>query len=145
MLKNILFLLTTIACFSPLLAADYVVLIHSGVNIRTAPDTSSVIIGEASKGQLYQYAGETDGWFKVRMFNGDERYISKPLSAALQKSEILPGHNLNLTAPHEIVQAMRLKILRAREDAAGFSAPAASLTERSSLPVPARMPRGRNA
>jgi hypothetical protein len=117
MRKNVLVPLIAIACLSPALAADYVVLIHSGVNIRTAPDTSSVIIGKASKGELYHYAGERDGWFKIRMFNGEERYISKALSAALDESEILSGHNLRLTAPHEIQRAMRLKILRVLERA----------------------------
>ena len=117
MLKQLLLLLTAIACISPTFAADYVVLVHSGVNIRTEPDTSSVVVCEASKGQLYRYAGESDGWFKVTMFCGEERFISKALSAALEESEILPGHNLRLTAAHEIKRAMRLRILHAKERA----------------------------
>jgi hypothetical protein len=109
--------LAAIAFASPAFCADYVVLIQSGVNIRTAPDSSSIVVGEASKGQLYHYSGEMGDWHEITMFTGEKRYISKALSAALDEDHILPGHNLHVTVPHEISRAMRLKITRARERA----------------------------
>jgi len=118
MLKRSILLFAAFACHSPAMAADYVVLIQSGVNIRIAPDTSSVIVGQASKGELHHYVGETDGWFKIRMFSGEERFISKALTAKLSEEQILPGHNLDHAIPHEIRRAMRLRILRAGERAA---------------------------
>lgn len=115
--KPIIFFLAAVSIATPALCADYVVLIQSGVNIRTAPDTSSIVVGEASKGQLYHYSGEQGDWHEVTMFTGEKRYISKALSAALDEDHILPGHNLHVTVPHEVSRAMRLKITRARERA----------------------------
>jgi hypothetical protein len=115
--KALILMLAVAAVATPALCADYVVLIQSGVNIRTAPDTSSIVVGEASKGSLYHYSGEVGDWHEITMFTGEKRYISKALSAALDENQILPGHNLHVTIPHEISRAMRLKITRAKERA----------------------------
>jgi hypothetical protein len=75
------------------------------------------VVGEVSKGELYPYTGEEGDWFEIAMFTGEPRFISKALSAKLNESEILPGHNLDITVPHEKKRAMRLRITHARERA----------------------------
>lgn len=115
--KLMILSLAAVALATPALCADYVVLIQSGANIRTAPDTSSIVIGEASKGQLYRYSCEKGDWLEITMFTGEKRYISRALSAPLDEGQVLPGHNLHVTVPHEMRRAMRLEITRARERA----------------------------
>ena len=76
----------------PIFYKDYVVLIHSSVNIRTGPGTSNIVIGKASKGQLYHIIGEVENWYKIKLFTDNIRYISKSLSAKLNETEIVPQH-----------------------------------------------------
>jgi hypothetical protein len=95
-------------------ARDYVVLIHSGVNIRFRPSTSSIVIGKASKGQLYHFFGEAENWYKITLFTGEVRFISKSLSAKLNETEIVPQHYFILPSSETEQKDIYRRVLRAK-------------------------------
>lgn len=96
---------------------SYVVTIAQQVNIRTGPDTDRYVLGRAEKGDLFLYDGEEGGWFRVRLFSGEPRYISKTHSAHLNPSQILPGHNLALPEDAATRRSLMASIAAAREEA----------------------------
>lgn len=98
-------------------ANEFVVLIHSGVNIRTGANTSSIVIAEASKGELHRFIDESGDWYVIELFSGEQRYISKLLSARLKESQLLPGHHFALPSSEKIRKEMYGKILQAKERA----------------------------
>ena len=89
-MKSLIFVVFVVGVlFSiPLFATEYyIVLHHSGVNIRTGPDFSRVIIGEASKSELYLFRGEKGDFYEIEMFTEEPRYISKSLTSKLEASQ----------------------------------------------------------
>jgi hypothetical protein len=76
---------------------DYVVMGTPHVNLRTGPGTEYFVVGKAEKGDIFALAGQTDGWWEIRMFSGDIRYVSKDVRVyPLNKDQIVPGHNMTL-------------------------------------------------
>lgn len=103
-------------------AQEYVVMGTPRVNLRTGPGTEFAVVGMAQKGDLFQVAGETDGWWKIRMFSGDARYVSKATRVyPLASSEIVPEHRLQLPGSEEQRRSMRRSVQmgleRARREA----------------------------
>lgn len=100
---------------------DYIVMIASNINIRTGPSTDKLIIGRASKGEIFILVGETDEWYEIVMFSGDHRYIHKSLCAKLNQSELVPGHNMKVSSSEARRRSMYRRILkgidRARQEA----------------------------
>jgi len=47
----------------------------TGVNVRSGPGTSYVVIGSAPKGTTYAVLGQSGSWYKIG-FNGTTAYIS---------------------------------------------------------------------
>ena len=117
--KKKFFLMLTVIIILTLtvFSKDYVVLIHSGVNIRTGPGTLYIEVGKASKGQLYHFMGETGNWYKIELFSGEIRYVSKSLSAKLGESEILPQHYFILPPKESKQRSIYKRILRVRSKA----------------------------
>jgi len=104
----VLVLLTVAVHLSPTPAScrEYVVMLSRNINIRTGPGTDRVIIGRAWKGDIFGLSGETGNWWKIHMFSGDDRYVSKSWAAKLTESQILKGHNLRLPADVDVRLAM---------------------------------------
>ena len=98
-------------------ANEFVVLIHSGVNIRTEANTSSIVVAEASKGELHRFIDEAGDWYVIELFSGERRYISKSLSARLKESQLLAGHHFVLPSSEETRREMYGRILKAKERA----------------------------
>lgn len=92
-------------------AQEYVVMGTPHINLRTGPGTEFAIIGMAEKGDLFWVAGETDGWWEIRMFSGDTRWVSKAARVyPLTSAEIVPGHRLRLPESEEECRSMRRSI-----------------------------------
>jgi hypothetical protein len=102
---------------APARGGEYVVLHHSGVNIRTGPKTTTIVIGEASKGELYHFVDERGSWYVIEMFAGEQRYISKSLSSRLQESHIVQQHYYVLPPEEEKRRDLYKRIHRAKERA----------------------------
>lgn len=96
---------------------DYVIPRGSGVYIRTGPSTSRFVIGEASKGEIYNFIAEVDGWYKIELFTGEYRYISKSFSARLKESEVVSQHYFVLPSSKGKRRNIYERILRAKRRA----------------------------
>lgn len=48
----------------------------SGLNVRSAPSTGSRVVGSAAKGQHLEVLGYKNGWYKVRLPNGQIGWVS---------------------------------------------------------------------
>jgi uncharacterized protein YgiM (DUF1202 family) len=109
-----LIFIITIYC-TPTIAKEFVVVIHKGgVNIRTQPDLNSIIICKASKGQLFNYSGETEKFYKIELFTDKSRYISKSLTTRLSEIQLLPGHNFKLPSEQSIISNILSQIKNAK-------------------------------
>ena len=103
-------------------AQEYVVMGTPHVNVRTGPGTGFVVVGMAEKGDLFEVAGETDGWWEIRMFSGDTRFVSKSVRVyPLTSAEIVPGHGLRIPDAEErcrsIRRSVQMGLERARREA----------------------------
>jgi hypothetical protein len=58
---------------------EYAIITASRVNIRTAPSTSSGIVGKARKGDVFELHGKKGGWYRIRMFCPAYRYVHRSL------------------------------------------------------------------
>ena len=47
------------------------------MNLRTGPSTNAMVIGRAEKGDIFRVVGQTEEWYKVLMFSGEPRYVTK--------------------------------------------------------------------
>ena len=79
-----------------LAAQDYIVMGTPLVNIRTGPSTASMVVERADKGDIYEVLGEEDGWYKIRMFSADPRYVNNA-------DFIYPVARDSLVAGHEMI------------------------------------------
>ncbi len=80
-----------------LAAQEYVVMGTPLVNIRTGPTTASMVVARASKGDVFQVLGEENGWYKIKMFSPDPRYIVKAEYIHLLVGDSLAaGHDMLL-------------------------------------------------
>lgn len=107
-------LAAALALAPPVLAAeqDYLVMGTPHVNVRTGPGTGYAVVGKAEKGDLFQITGETEGWWEVRMFSGDARFISKEVRVyPLTASQIVPGHAMILPESPALCRSMHRSVL----------------------------------
>ena len=82
------------------------------VNLRTGPGTDHVVVGKAEKGDLFHVTGQTDGWWEIRMFSGDARYVSKAVRVyPLEPSQLVEGHGMTLPESEERCRSMRQSVL----------------------------------
>ena len=80
-----------------LAAQNYVVMGTPLVNLRTGPSTGSIVIGRAEKGDIFEVVGEEDGWYKIRMFSSEPRYVIKAdFVYPLTKDRLVEGHAMHL-------------------------------------------------
>lgn len=104
---------------APGLCREYVVMISRNINLRTGPGTDRVVIGRAWKGDIFELAGETGNWYKIEMFTGDHRYVSKSWSARLREDQIVQGHGMRLPEEEDTRRALCRDIESARARARG--------------------------
>lgn len=104
---------------APASCGEYVVMLSRNINIRTGPGTDRVIVGRAWKGDIFEIAGESGNWWKVYMFSGEPRYVSKSWAAKLTEDDIVPGHAMNLPTDTETRRTLHRDILRAQARARG--------------------------
>lgn len=84
-LSSVFLFLTTFALSAP----RFVETIRNA-NIRTGPSTSSTLLAASEKGDIFQLIEETDKWYIVRMFSGENRYIFKTLARATGYTPTIP-------------------------------------------------------
>jgi hypothetical protein len=104
---------------APASCREYAVMLSRNINIRTGPGTDRVIVGRAWKGDVFELSGETGNWWKIHMFSGDDRYVSKSWAARLSESQILPGHGMKLPADVDARRAIYRDIQSALARARG--------------------------
>jgi len=80
-----------------LAAQSYIVMGTPLVNIRTGPSTASMVVEQAEKGDIFQVVGEEDGWYRIKMFSPEPRYVIKadfiyPISG----DSLVEGHQMLL-------------------------------------------------
>jgi uncharacterized protein YraI len=76
---------------------DYVVMGTPLVNLRTGPSTNAMVIGRAEKGDVFKVVGETDEWYRILMFSGEARYVTKAdFVYLLSEDDLLEGHRMSL-------------------------------------------------
>jgi len=90
-----------LAAFLPASASaapqDFVVMGTPLVNLRTGPSTDAMVIGRAEKGDVFKVVGQTDEWYKILMFSGEDRYVTKSdFVYPLRKDQLVEGHGMGL-------------------------------------------------
>jgi len=116
-LFSFIFVVSVLLSTSLFATEYYIVLHHSGVNIRTGPDFSRVIIGEASKSELYHYRGEEGDFYEIQMFTDEPRYISKSFTSKLAEPQLVSGHRMHLPESEAVIGDMYERITKAKERA----------------------------
>jgi len=110
-MKNKVFLsLILYAMVMPLSGQTYIQVLKSGVNIRYSPSSSSVVIAQAKKGDVFELENENGKWFEITMFSGEDRYIYKSLCQEIDYMPSLPKYE-------EIRKIIFLALLRAEDKA----------------------------
>lgn len=69
---------------------DYIEVVGKVVNVRIGPGTSSDVIVQARKGDIFELRGQEGEWYKIAMFSGEWRYIYKPLAKKATYTLLLP-------------------------------------------------------
>ena len=104
----------------PALTGEYVVLLRSGVNLRTQPQRDAIVIGEASKGSIFLFHAEAGDWLVIEMFSGEKRFVSKSYAARI--STVVPQHHYRLpdemSVRRELCRRIRKAEARAMREAA---------------------------
>ena len=120
-IATVLVLLTVVIYLSPAPAScrEYVVMMSRNINIRSGPGTDRVVVGRAWKGDIFEMVGETGNWWKIYLFSGEPRYVSKSWAARLTEADISPGHQMALPADTETRRGLHRDVLRARARARG--------------------------
>jgi hypothetical protein len=90
----------------------YVVMGTPHVNLRTGPGTEHVVVARAEKGDIFHVTGQTGGWWEIRMFSGDARYVSKAVRVyPLEPSQLVEGHGMTLPESAARCNSMRQSVL----------------------------------
>lgn len=104
---------------APASSREYVVMLSRNINIRTGPGTDRVVVGRAWKGEIFEAVGETGNWYKIYMFSGEPRYVSKSWAAKLTPDDLVPGHGMSLPEDAQARRALHRDASRARARARG--------------------------
>ncbi|MFH1764798.1 MAG: SH3 domain-containing protein [Gemmatimonadota bacterium] len=75
----------------------YVVMGTPLVNLRTGPSTNAMVLGRAEKGDIFRVLGQSDEWYRILMFSGEARYVTKSdFVYPLRKDQLVDGHGMSL-------------------------------------------------
>lgn len=72
--------------------ADQVKITTDQINIRSGPATSDGIVGTATKGDLFELIKEQDGWYNIRLSNGDTGWVIMTYSTKVAAASNLPQY-----------------------------------------------------
>lgn len=88
----LLFLTASLALVPSTVVADvdYIEVVGKVVNVRAGPDTSSDVVAEARKGDIFELQGQEGEWYEIDMFSGEWRYIYKPMAKKVTYTLLLP-------------------------------------------------------
>jgi len=76
---------------------DFVVMGTPLVNLRTGPSTNAMVIGRAEKGDVFKVVGETDEWYRILMFSGEPRYVTKAdFVYSMSRDDLVEGYQMAL-------------------------------------------------
>jgi len=76
---------------------DYVVMGTPLVNLRTGPSTNAMVIGRAEKGDIFRVLGQTEDWYRIAMYSGEPRYVTKAdFVYPLDQEDLVEGHEMFL-------------------------------------------------
>lgn len=92
----------------------FVEITATNANIRSAPSTESPIVAKGLKGDIFQLASEDEGWFKIKMFSRELRYVYKTLG---RETAYIYKLTDDRTKRHAIYRALRRAERRALEEA----------------------------
>ena len=100
----------------------YVVMGTPHVNVRTGPGTEYAVVAQAEKGDIFHVTGQTDGWWEVRMFSGEARFVSKEVRVyPLEPSQLVEEHNMALPVSavrcRSVYQSVLMAVDRAQREA----------------------------
>lgn len=84
--------LLTVILFLPTLAfsAPRFVETVRNANIRAGAATNATLVATSNKGDIFQLIQETDKWYVIRMFSGEDRYLYKTLARIASYTPTLP-------------------------------------------------------
>ncbi|NNM06417.1 MAG: SH3 domain-containing protein, partial [Gemmatimonadetes bacterium] len=76
---------------------DYVVMGTPLVNLRTGPSTNAMVVGRAEKGDVFKVVGQTEEWYRILMFSGEPRFVTKSeFVYPLTSDQLVVGHQMEL-------------------------------------------------
>ena len=76
---------------------DYVVMGTPLVNLRTGPSTNAMVIGRAEKGDIFKVVEATEEWYRILMFSGEPRYVTRSdFVYPLGREQLVDGHRMFL-------------------------------------------------
>ena len=59
-------------------------------NIRFAPTTSSEVVAQAKKGDMFKVEGKEGNWYRIIVFTGMERYVYATLAKPVKATIVIP-------------------------------------------------------
>jgi len=96
-LSAVLLMAAAFPCTAFGVPQEYVVMGTPLVNLRTGPSTNAMVIGRAEKGDIFRVVGQTEEWYKVLMFSGEPRYVTKSdYVYLLEEADLAEGHGMSL-------------------------------------------------
>jgi uncharacterized protein YraI len=96
-LLAVLFLAATLPAGVHAAPQDYVVMGTPLVNLRTGPSTNAMVVGRAEKGDIYRVVDQGEGWYKIAMFSGEARYVTRSdFVYPLRRDQLVDGHGMSL-------------------------------------------------
>lgn len=96
-------------------AEDYIrIIAPEGVWIRSAPDLRAFRIGVAHEGMIFILTGASEDWYSVKLFTGEERYISTCCARIIRAEEIGSIRAFALPLDVELLEEMYDRVLMAR-------------------------------
>ena len=69
---------------------DLIIITGQKANIRFAPNTSSEVVAQAIKGDIFKVKGQKGNWYKIIMFTGVARYVYATLAEPTKETLDLP-------------------------------------------------------
>lgn len=90
--------------------AEYVMMRGDKINIRTGPGLDRAVVAQAAKGDLFELVGETDQWYEIVLFTGDQRFVHKFWALEVGDPDSVPEINLRLPRSAGIRRSLYLDI-----------------------------------
>lgn len=83
-------------------------------NIRAGASTSSTLVVTSRRGDIFQLINETENWYVIRLFSGQDRYLYKTLARPAAYEPSLPD---TIEARREVFRAWEQADAEAKREA----------------------------